>query len=98
MRVIPLVVTIALAISLVEAFWMLPAHVLVAKISFDKPSTMQQRRQRITAKIQRTYIRALLKSLRRPYLTLIIVFSVFVGAMGLIGAGFIKMDFFASDA
>ncbi|WP_394166424.1 efflux RND transporter permease subunit [Neptunomonas phycophila] len=98
MRVIPLVVTIALAISLVEAFWMLPAHVLVAKISFDKPSKMQQRRQRITAKIQRTYIRALLKSLRRPYLTLIIVFSVFVGAMGLIGAGFIKMDFFASDA
>ena len=98
MRIIPLVVTIALAISLIEAFWMLPAHVLVSNVNFDKPTRMQRWRQRMTAKIQRTYIRALVKSLRRPYITLALVFSMFVGAMGLIGAGFIKMDFFASDA
>jgi len=28
MRVIPMVVSIALAVSLLEAFWMLPAHVI----------------------------------------------------------------------
>ncbi len=97
MRVIPMVVTIALAISLVEAFWMLPAHVLVAKIRFDKPSGMQLFRQKLTRAIQRTYIRALLRSLRRPTLTLVSIFTLFCGSVGLIAAGYIKMDFFASD-
>jgi multidrug efflux pump subunit AcrB len=98
MGVIPLVVTVALAISLLEAFWMLPAHVLVANVNFEKPGKMQLWRQRTTAKIQRAYIRALLKTLRRPVLTLVSIFVLFIGALGLIAAGFIKMDFFAADA
>ncbi|HEB82633.1 MAG TPA: efflux RND transporter permease subunit, partial [Gammaproteobacteria bacterium] len=34
MMVVPLVVSIALAISLVEAYWMLPAHVIASKTDF----------------------------------------------------------------
>lgn len=97
MRVIPMVVTIALAISLLEAFWMLPAHVLVAKITFDKPSGMQLMRQTMTRKIQRFYIRTLLKTLRRPVVTLVAMVMLFVGSIGLIASGQIKMDFFAAD-
>lgn len=97
MRVIPMVVTIALAISLLEAFWMLPAHVLVARIRFDNPSKVQIMRQRLTRKIQWFYIRVLVKTLRRPVITLVGMVLLFVGALGLVGSGKIKMDFFASD-
>ena len=97
MRVIPMVVTIALAISLIEAFWMLPAHVLVAKIRFDKPSRAQLLRQKMTSNIQRFYLRLLVKTLRRPIITLSSIVLLFMGSIGLIGSGQIKMDFFASD-
>ncbi|WP_372736981.1 efflux RND transporter permease subunit [Neptunomonas sp.] len=97
MRVIPMVVTIALAISLLEAFWMLPAHVLVARITLDKPSRTQLIRQSMTRKIQRFYIRSLLKTLRRPVITLVAMVMLFIGSIGLIVTGQIKMDFFAAD-
>ncbi|OQX07752.1 MAG: cation transporter, partial [Thiothrix lacustris] len=48
MQVIPMVVTLALFLSLIEAFWMLPAHVGVGKIDFSKLSRIQQYRQRFT--------------------------------------------------
>ncbi|MEH6578836.1 MAG: efflux RND transporter permease subunit [Amphritea sp.] len=97
MRVIPMVVTIALAISLIEAFWMLPVHVSVAKVNFNNPGKMQRFRVRMTRKIQITYIRTLIRAMRRPLLTFGIIGLLFVGAIGAVGAGLIKMDFFASD-
>lgn len=97
MRVIPMVVTIALAISLLEAFWMLPAHVQVAGIRFDRPTRLQQLRQRLTARIQRGYLRLLVKSLRRPLLTLCGVLLLFAGTLGLIISKQIPLDFFAAD-
>ena len=97
MRVIPMVVTIALAISLVEAFWMLPVHVSVARVKFDNPGRMQRFRVRMTHKIQITYVRALIRAMRRPVLTFGLIGALFIGAMGALGAGLIKMDFFASD-
>ncbi|RVU31644.1 efflux RND transporter permease subunit [Neptunomonas marina] len=97
MRVIPMVVTLALAISLLEAFWMLPAHVVVAKVNVTQPKRSQQLRERMTAKIQRTYLRLLLRSLRRPVLTLMGIGVLVISTGGLIASGQIKMDFFASD-
>lgn len=97
MRVIPMVVTIALAISLVEAFWMLPVHVSVSKVRFDNPGRMQRFRTRMTHKIQITYVRALIKAMRRPVLTFSAIGFFFIGSMGALGAGMIKLDFFASD-
>lgn len=97
MRVIPMVVTIALAISLLEAFWMLPAHVSLAGGDFSQPSASQRRRQRMTRALQIGYIRLLIRTLRRPVLALGLVVALFLGALGVLGAGLIKFDFFASD-
>lgn len=97
MRVIPMVVIIALAISLIEAFWMLPAHVSVTRISFENPGRVQRWRIRSTRRIQIFYIRSLIKALRRPALTLLMMLMLFIASLGVIGAGMIKIDFFAAD-
>jgi multidrug efflux pump subunit AcrB len=97
MKVIPLVVTLALAISLVEAFWMLPSHIHMMKISFAKPSRIQRLRMKMTHWIQLKYSRVLIKILRYPKLTLSSIVLTFFMAVGVMGAGLIKMDFFAAD-
>jgi multidrug efflux pump subunit AcrB len=98
MQVIPMVVTLALAISLIEAFWMLPAHVGVARIDFSKPSRTQQIRSRATHWIQIKYSRLLIKVLRFPRAALSAVVLMFVLAVGIVGAGLIPMNFFAADS
>jgi len=99
MRVIPLVVTIALSISLVEAYWMLPSHVLV--MNFDKhhhqPSTTQRWRIRMTRAIRIFYTRLLIKVLRFPKLAIFISVLLFMSAVGIMASPLIKKDFFASD-
>ncbi len=97
MRVVPTVVVIALAISLLEAFWMLPAHVVAARVSFKRPSTVHRHRERLTHWIQLRYVRLLVKALRHRWLTLILVLALFAGALGSLAAGFVRMDFFAAD-
>ncbi len=97
MRVIPMVVTIALAISLVEAFWMLPAHVQAARVSFENPGRMQRWRTRATRRLQNLYIRLLIRALRRPAVTLSLISLLFVAALGVVASGKIKIDFFAAD-
>ena len=98
MKVIPIVVTIALAISLIEAFWMLPSHIHMMNINFKQPSRTQRLRKRMTRWIQLKYAYLLIKILRYPKTTLGTVFLSFLLAIGIMGAGLIKMDFFASDA
>lgn len=97
MRVIPMVVSIALAISLVEAFWMLPAHVLASKVSFSKSSKMQRFREHFTHRLQITYTRILVKAIRYRWLTITLVLMLFAGSLSAIGAGMIKLDLFAAD-
>jgi len=97
MLVIPLVVTIALAISLVEAYWMLPAHILAAGVTFAKPTRMQQFRTRFLRAVRIRYTRLLLKALRWPRLILLLVVLMFSAALGATLAGHVKLDFFASD-
>ncbi len=98
MQVIPMVVTLALAISLIEAFWMLPAHVASTKMRFDKPSRVQKMRTRTTHWIQVKYARLLVKVLRFPRAALSAVVLMFVLAVGIVGAGLIPMNFFAADS
>jgi multidrug efflux pump subunit AcrB len=97
MRVVPTVVVIALAISLLEAFWMLPAHVVAARVSFKRPSAVHRHRERLTHWIQLRYVRLLVKALRHRWLTLILVLALFAGALGSLAAGLVRMDFFAAD-
>ncbi|MEZ5451311.1 MAG: efflux RND transporter permease subunit [Thiothrix sp.] len=98
MKVIPMVVTLALAISLIEAFWMLPAHVAVAGIRFDKPSRVQQIRSRATHWIQIKYSKLLIKVLRYPRTALSGIVLMFFLAIGIVAAGLIPMNFFAADS
>jgi len=97
MMVVPLVVSIALAISLVEAFWMLPAHILVMKTNFQQPTKMQRWRQNFTHRLQITYVRSLIKVMRYPKRAAILIVIPFLLAIGSIAAEKVKIDFFASD-
>jgi len=97
MRVVPTVVVIALSISLLEAFWMLPAHVVALRVSFARPSPVHRYRERFTHWIQLRYIRLLIKALRHRWLTLALVLGLFLGAVGTLAAGLVRVDFFAAD-
>ncbi len=97
MLVIPLVVTVALAISLVEAFWMLPVHVLGAGVRFDRPTRMQRLRTRFLHWLRIRYTRLLVRALRWPRTLLLLVTLLFAAAVGAVINGAIRIDFFASD-
>ncbi len=97
LKVVPLVVTIALLISLVEAYWMLPAHILASKAKFSRHSGIHSVRRRFTHNLQLKYIRALIKVMRYPKTAIGVVFLAFVFAVGAVAGGLVKFDFFASD-
>lgn len=97
LKVVPIVVSLALLISLIEAFWMLPAHVHSIGLNFSKKSWIQHRREAFTHWVQLKYVKLLIKALRWPKLTLLTIFLAFLTAIGSLAAGMIKVDFFASD-
>ena len=97
MLVVPMVVSIALLLSLVESFWMLPAHVTVMGGNMKNPGRMQRARTAVMRWIRHRYAVMLLRALRWPKLTLFVVLLMFFIAGGLLRAGLIKVDFFAAD-
>lgn len=96
MLVIPLVVTVALAISLLEAYWMLPAHMIAAGVSFANPSRIHRHRVRAMHWLRLRYTRLLLRVMRRPVAALLVTLILFIGAVAATATS-IKFDFFASD-
>ena len=97
MRVIPLVVTFALLVSLLEAYWILPAHVLAVRTDFSRPGFAQRRRVAFTGWLRRRYVRVLLSSLRHPLLTLLAVLLTLSAAAGALVSGQVRLNFFADD-
>ena len=97
MLVIPLVVTVALAISLIEAYWMLPGHMMAANVNFKNRSKFDYKRQRALHKLRVKYGRTLLKIMRYPYTTLTSAFLLVVLAAATVASGVIRVDFFAAD-
>jgi multidrug efflux pump subunit AcrB len=97
MMVVPLVVTLALFISLIEAFWMLPAHVLVLKPDFARPSRLHGWRTRFTHGLRLKYSRLLLFSLRHAWTSLLLLLAAFALALYAVAGGWIKQNFFAAD-
>ena len=97
MFVVPFVVTLALALSLLEAYWMLPAHIIAANVSFDNRDRWQKRRVDILHRIRIYYTRYLVKAMRYPWVILAAAVGAFVIAVSTIPLGLIKFDFFASD-
>jgi multidrug efflux pump subunit AcrB len=98
MKVIPLVVTLALVVSLFEAYWMLPSHILAANVKFTNPSAIQIKREAMTHWIRLRYTQLLLKSLRHPIVSVSVVSFVLIVATGVMLSGHIRFNFFESDA
>ncbi len=97
MKVIPLVVTVALIASLLQAYWILPAHVLAVKTDFSRPGSVQRKRVAVTRWIRRSYVKTLLRSLRHPLITLVAILLVFFLAVGALKSGQIRVNFFEDD-
>ncbi len=98
MMVIPLVVTMALAISLLEAYWILPAHVIAARVNFNQPSRIHRHRERLTHLLQVKYSQWLLKAMRYPGRTAAVVAVLFLVALGALASGRINVNFFAMES
>ncbi len=97
MRVVPMVVSIALVISLIEAFWILPSHVIEFNPEFSARSKADQVRSRVTAYLRSRYIKSLARVLRRPKATFLVLFAL-VGLAGTaVVSGLVRVDFFATD-
>jgi len=84
MFMVPLVVTVGLAISLLEAFWMLPAHIKVFNVNFANPSNFHKRRMQIIHTIQVKYGQMLIKVLRYPWRTMVVSIAIFLFAVSLL--------------
>lgn len=97
MRLVPLVVTLGLLVSLVEAFWMLPTHVNALHVNFAKPSRLHGLRTRLTHALRLRYTRGLLRALRHPILSLTLILGLFASAIAALGTGLVRMEFFAFD-
>jgi multidrug efflux pump subunit AcrB len=97
MRVVPLVVTLALALSLVQAFWMLPAHVALVSPNFARPSRLHGPRTRFLHALRLIYARWLLRALRHPIVSMLLILALFAGAIGAVAGGLVRLQFFAFD-
>ncbi len=97
MRVIPIVVTLALAISLFEAYWMLPAHVIASGVNLTRRSATQIWRVRFVHWLRCHYIRWLLKALRYPWRSFVAVLVVLSLAVLIVVGGQIRFNFFEAD-
>lgn len=97
MLLVPLVVTLALAISLLEAYWMMPAHVVGLKLNFNRPTRLQPLRERATHTLRVKYTRLLIRLMRHPWISASVVLALFAGALGLVASGAVRTQFFAFD-
>jgi multidrug efflux pump subunit AcrB len=97
MFVIPFVVTLALLISLIEAYWMLPSHITAVNPHFDRPSRMQQWRTRFLHAVRLRYSRWLIKVMRRPRFSAIVMGLTVTLSAGAVATGLVRTQFFAFD-
>lgn len=94
---LPVVVCIALVISLVEAFWILPAHVSFLNVQVSSKSKMQQRRTGLTRKIRNSYTRLLIWTFRKPLMAVSVTLLPPLIAVLLLLGGAVKLNFFPED-
>ncbi|MDM7457206.1 MAG: efflux RND transporter permease subunit [Tepidimonas sp.] len=97
MFIIPFVVTLALLISLLEAFWMMPVHVSMLRVRLDRPSRVQAWRNRFNRTVRLRYAQALAYALRRPWAFLAGGALIVAGAAALVVTGIVRVQFFAFD-
>jgi multidrug efflux pump subunit AcrB len=104
MFVIPFVVTVGLAISLIEAFWILPSHVISMGSKKNKTghdastAANRDRRTRWTHLIRLKYTKMLCYVMRRPIRFLTAGSLAFMLALSAVAMGMIQMNFFVADS
>lgn len=93
MRVFPIVVTIALAASLLEALVILPSHAA----DYSKAKSADKKEEGlITRLLKRRYKIAVKFVLRNRIWALLLVIVMFFSSMGVLASGLIKFEFFPS--
>jgi multidrug efflux pump subunit AcrB len=111
LSVIPAVVVLGLAISLIEALWILPAHVVAARGSTlpgraeanwrrelrSFGARLQTWRSRWTHSLRVRYTRSLAFTLRRPWVPVVLLTLLFGAALTLLTTGRVPFQFFAFD-
>jgi multidrug efflux pump subunit AcrB len=97
MFVIPFVVTVGLAISLVEAFWILPAHIMSFSHHTDKRASLDNWRTRWTHRIRVTYTKMLCYVMRRPGRFLGAGVLAVLLAVSTVLMGLVKFEFFTNE-
>lgn len=97
MFIIPFVVTVALLISLIEAFWMMPVHVTMVRVKFDQPSKAQIWRNEFNRKLRLRYAQVLSYTLRRPKRFAALGASIVMLAVAMVATGIVRVQFFAFD-
>ena len=95
MFVIPFVVTLGLAVSLVEAFWILPAHVMA--FSKTHPADQTDWRRRWTHRIRVRYAQWLCRVIRRPLPFLAAALLALGLAIAAVAGGMVRIEFFTFD-
>ncbi len=97
MFVIPFVVAVTLAVSLIEAFWMLPTHITALRLDLSRPSRLQRIRHAFTHQLRVKYSRALLTVMRRPKRFAAVMALLLASAVGSVAGGLVRLEFFAFD-
>ena len=97
MFVIPFVVTLALLMSIIQAFWMMPVHTSIVGVRFDQPSRVQQWRNGFNRAIRLRYAQALVYVLRRPLRFGLLGMGIVALAISLVTTGIVRVQFFAFD-
>ena len=97
MFVVPFVVTVALALSLIEAYWMLPAHIIAGNVKPNNEARWQKLRIKALHRIRLVYTRLLIRAMRYPRRIIASSVAAFVLAIATIPLGLVNFDFFASD-
>ena len=97
MRVIPIVVSSALLLSLLEAYWMLPTHVVAFPVDLRRGTRVQRWRAGFNHRIRLGYTRLLLRVLRHPWLAMLAILAAFALAVGVLAGGQVRVNFFQGD-
>ncbi len=98
LRIVPLVVSFALLVSLIEAYWLLPAHILGWRHAFDAPrSRLARWRDRFQQQLRNGYGRLLVRALRAPKRTAALLLLAFIAAIALVAGGWVRVQFFAFE-
>ncbi len=94
---LPTVVCLALAISLLEAFWILPAHVSFLKVQVSSDNRQQRIRTHFTRKTRNWYSRLLVYTFRKPLAAIGVTVLPPVLALALLFSGAVNVNFFPED-